>query len=393
MPSPTDNLFGKIAITRGLVTPKELLECLAAKDSLRRQGKNMMLGQIMFERGYLTKEQVVEILDTQKKAILVCGSCGTKYNVEGFQPGRKVKCRVCRTVLRVPQSVDTVRVDRVIDESPKDPLVGRTIATYRVEQKLGAGGMSSVYHVIHTGLEKKMALKIMAKDKATEEAKDRFMREARVVAKLEHKNIVGIYDVGENGEYFYLAMEYLDGKTLEDVLAEKEKLAPRDATRVVRDVALALDSAHRQGIIHRDIKPDNIMILPDGTVKVTDFGLAKAKGGRADITRAGVILGTPFFMSPEQCERKELDIRSDLYSLGVTYYNAVTGKKPFEGGKPAEIMFSHINEEPIPPNLLEPTLAYEVTAVVLKLMRKDRRERYQSPGELLAALEPLLDKL
>ena len=104
MPSPTDNLFGKIAITRGLVTPKELLECLAAKDSLRRQGKNMMLGQIMFERGYLTKEQVVEILDTQKKAILVCGSCGTKYNVEGFQPGRKVKCRVCRTVLRVPQS-------------------------------------------------------------------------------------------------------------------------------------------------------------------------------------------------------------------------------------------------------------------------------------------------
>jgi serine/threonine-protein kinase len=167
----------------------------------------------------------------------------------------------------------------------------------------------------------------------------------------------------------------------------------RDATRVVRDVALALDSAHRQGVIHRDIKPDNIMILPDGTVKVTDFGLAKAKGGRADITRAGVILGTPFFMSPEQCERKELDIRSDLYSLGVTFYNAATGKKPFEGGKPAEIMFSHINEEPIPPNLLEPTLPYEVTAVILKLMRKDRRERYQSPGELLAALDALLDKL
>ncbi|MHC5019787.1 MAG: protein kinase domain-containing protein [Planctomycetota bacterium] len=378
-----ENLFGKIAITRGLVTPKELL----------RQGKNIMLGQIMFERGYLTKEQVIEILETQKKAILICGSCGTKYNVAGFEPGRKVKCRVCRTVLRVPRSVETVRVDKVIDEAPKDPLAGKDVGVYKLEYKLGAGGMSSVYMGVHTGLEKKMAIKLLPKDRASEEQADRFMREARVVAKLEHKHIVGVYDVGENDEFFYLAMEYLEGRTLDDLLSNKEKLDPYDASTIVRDVAGALDAAHQQGIIHRDIKPDNIMIEPDGTVKVTDFGLAKMKGGRADITRAGVILGTPFFMSPEQCERKTLDIRSDLYSLGVTYYNAVTGKKPFEGGKPAEIMFSHINEDPIPPNLLEPTLPYEVTAVILKLMKKDRSERYQTPKELIDAINDILPGL
>ncbi len=392
MSAPGDSLFGTIAIKQGLITPKELLECLAAKDSLRRQGKNVMLGQIMYERGYLTKDQVLQILDQQKKAILICSSCNTKYNVEGFEAGRKVKCRVCRTVLRVPREVETVRVDRVI-EKPEDTTIGRVIAGYRVDSKLGSGGMSSVYLATHLGLEKRMALKLLPKEKASDEVTKRFVREARVVAKLAHPNIVGVYDVGETDSHFYLAMEFVEGETLEDILVKREKLPPYEATRVIRDVGRALECAHRQGIIHRDIKPDNIMLSPDGTVKVTDFGLAKMKGGRADITRAGIILGTPFFMAPEQCERKALDIRSDLYSLGVTYYNSVTGKKPFEGGKPAEIMFSHIHEDPIPPNLLEPTLPFELTGVILKMLKKDPAERYQDPTDLVQALDGVLSRL
>ncbi|MHC5038553.1 MAG: protein kinase domain-containing protein, partial [Planctomycetota bacterium] len=217
MASKSENLFGRIALKNNLVTPKQLIECLAIKDKLSRKGKNVMLGQILLEKKYLTKEEILFILKTQRKAVLECPVCKTRYNVEGFSPGRKVKCRMCRTVLEVPREPDTIVVDRTIYDAQtqvRDPLIGKVVDDYRIESKLGEGGMSKVYLARHMGLDKQIALKMLPISARTTDAqKERFIREARIVARLTHPNIVQVFDVGEEKGHLFLAMEFVDGET------------------------------------------------------------------------------------------------------------------------------------------------------------------------------------
>ncbi|MCU0722632.1 MAG: serine/threonine protein kinase [Planctomycetes bacterium] len=393
MGAKSENLFGRIALKHNLVTPKQLVECLAVKDKLRREGKDLMLGQILLERGYLTKEEVLFILKAQKKAVLECPVCKTRYNVEGFGAGHKVKCRMCRTVLEVPREPDTIVVDRTIWDSKtqiRDPMIGKMVGNYRVESKLGEGGQSQVYLACHVGLDRKMAMKLLPiSSRTTQAEKERFIREARIVARLTHPNVVQVFDVGEDKRHLYLAMEYVEGDTLEDVMTERKILPVPEATGIVHEVAQALKAAHAEGIVHRDIKPDNIMLNKTGVVKVTDFGLAITQERGKKITRVGMILGTPYYISPDQVQGRELDIRSDIYSLGASYYYFVTGRRPFEEGTPAEIMLQHIEDAPVPPDYVNPHVPREVNDIILKMMAKEPAERYQDPQALIAAVEPL----
>jgi len=396
MASKSENLFGRIALKENLVNPKQLIECLAIKDKLSRKGKDVMLGQILLGKGYLTKEEILLILKTQKKAILECPVCKTRYNVEGFSPGRKVKCRMCRTVLEVHKDPDTIVVDRTIYDAQtqiRDPLIGKDVDDYRIESKLGEGGMSKVYLARHVGLDKLIALKLLpSSSKTTEAMKERFIREARTVAKLTHPNVVQVFDVGEERNHLFLAMEFVDGETMEDVMTERKVLPVAEATYIVSEVLKALEAAHAENIVHRDIKPDNIMVSKKGFVKVTDFGLAKSQERGKKITRVGLILGTPYYISPDQVRGRILDIRSDLYSLGASYYYFVTGHRPFEEGTPAEIMLQHAEDPPVPPDYVNPQVDRASNDIIMKLLSKDPDDRYQNPEELFEAIEPLPKK-
>ncbi|MHC5077508.1 MAG: protein kinase domain-containing protein [Planctomycetota bacterium] len=393
MASKSENLFGRIALKNNLVTPKQLIECLAIKDKLSRKGKNVMLGQILLEKKYLTKEEILFILKTQRKAVLECPVCKTRYNVEGFSPGRKVKCRMCRTVLEVPREPDTIVVDRTIYDAQtqvRDPLIGKVVDDYRIESKLGEGGMSKVYLARHMGLDKQIALKMLPISARTTDAqKERFIREARIVARLTHPNIVQVFDVGEEKGHLFLAMEFVDGETMEDIMTERKVLPVAEASGIVYEVSTALEAAHAENIVHRDIKPDNIMVGKKGFVKVTDFGLAISQERGKKITRVGMILGTPYYISPDQVQGQKLDIRSDLYSLGASYYYFVSGHRPFEEGTPAEIMLQHVEDPPVPPDYVNPQIPREVNDVIMKLMMKSPDDRYQTPEDLIKVLEPL----
>ncbi|MHC4778770.1 MAG: protein kinase domain-containing protein [Planctomycetota bacterium] len=393
MASKSENLFGRIALKNNLVSPKQLIECLALKDKLSRKGRNVMLGQILLERGYLTKEEILFILKTQKKGILECPVCKTRYNVEGFSGGRKVKCRMCRTVLEVPKEPDTIVVDRTIYDAQtqvRDSLIGKVVDDYRIESKLGEGGMSKVYLARHIGLDKQIALKMLpVSSRTSEPMKERFIREARIVARLTHPNIVQVFDVGEEKAHLFLAMEFVDGETMENIMTDRKVLPVQEATGIVYEVAKALEAAHAENIIHRDIKPDNIMVGKKGFVKVTDFGLAKSQERGKKITRVGMILGTPYYIAPDQVQGKKLDIRTDIYSLGASFYYFVTGHRPFEEGTPAEIMLQHVEDPPVPPDYVNPQVPREVNDIIMKMMMKDPEERHQDPDEVLNVLEPL----
>jgi serine/threonine-protein kinase len=176
---------------------------------------------------------------------------------------------------------------------------------------------------------------------------------------------------------------------MEDIMTERKVLPVAEASGIVYEVSTALEAAHAENIVHRDIKPDNIMVGKKGFVKVTDFGLAISQERGKKITRVGMILGTPYYISPDQVQGQKLDIRSDLYSLGASYYYFVSGHRPFEEGTPAEIMLQHVEDPPVPPDYVNPQIPREVNDVIMKLMMKSPDDRYQTPEDLIKVLEPL----
>ena len=261
------------------------------------------------------------------------------------------------------------------------------IGRYEVVSELGRGAMGVVYKALDPTIGRTVALKTMRIDVhglETEDILRRFKNEARAAGVLNHPNIVTIYDAAEQDGTFYMAMEYMEGTTLHSILAEKRVLAPEEIIQISRQVCKGLDYAHSHGIIHRDIKPANIMITANGTVKIMDFGIAKAGGG---MTNTGQVLGTPNYMSPEQVKGKPLDGRSDLFSFGVMLYEMVTGEKPFVGQNVTTIIYKIVHENPIPPRDLDVTIHPGLSAVVTKALAKPPDERYQSGAELTHDLE------
>lgn len=269
-----------------------------------------------------------------------------------------------------------------------DPLIGTQVGNYRIAEKLGAGGMGSVYKAVHIELGNVLAIKVLGLGKAVgDKDRARFLNEAKALAALNHPNIVKVLDFVSQEGIYYTFMEYVEGKTLQDVLNEQDGPMPvEQAVQILAPIARALDYAHNRNIVHRDIKPSNIMITEDGRAMLTDFGIAKlAEATTVEVTRDGALVGTPTYMSPEQASAREVDGRADVYSLGVVLYRMVTGQAPFTGSM-IEIIQQHATSEPPPPSSINPKLTRRQEKCILKALAKSPDERYQRAGDLIDAL-------
>jgi beta-lactam-binding protein with PASTA domain/tRNA A-37 threonylcarbamoyl transferase component Bud32 len=259
---------------------------------------------------------------------------------------------------------------------------------YELMEKIGEGGMAVVYKTRCTFLDRWVAIKILRDQYANNpEFVDRFQREARAAARLAHPNIVSIYDVGEDQGRHFIVMEYVQGENLKDYLSRRGPLTPQTVAEMGQQVAAALAHAHCRGIIHRDIKPHNLLVSPEGQVKVTDFGIARAAAA-SSLTETGVVLGSVHYFSPEQAQGGAVDARSDIYALGVVLYELLTGEPPFTGDSPIAIALSHLDSEPPAVAELCPHVPEDLEQAIMKAMAKDPAHRYQTAGELNRALAP-----
>jgi hypothetical protein len=271
-------------------------------------------------------------------------------------------------------------------------LIGKTLGKYRIVEQLGRGGMAEVYKAYHPSLDRYVAIKLMHSFLAGEEGfVDRFRREARSVARLRHPNIVQMHDFDAEGDVTYMVMEFLEGPSLKHKLSELETqgewLTLQEAVRIIRDVGEALDYAHRREMVHRDVKPANIMLTADGGAILTDFGIVKMLSADTQLTASGAMIGTPAYMAPEQSMGAAGDDRADIYSLGIVLYQLATGRLPYDADTPMAIVLKHLNA-PLPiPSTLNPDLPEGVERVILKALAKDPDDRYQSVREMLDHLD------
>jgi serine/threonine-protein kinase len=266
------------------------------------------------------------------------------------------------------------------------------IPGYRIESKLGSGAMAHVFKARQLSLDRVVAIKILPRQLSENaEYVERFNKEGRAAAKLNHPNIVQAIDVGEAGGYHYFVMEYVEGHTLYDDLEMHKVFSEQEALRIIIQIARALEHAHKQGLIHRDVKPKNIMITKDGTAKLADMGLARvAADERTAQVEAGRAFGTPYYISPEQIRGEvDIDFRADIYSLGATLYHLLTGRVPFDGPTPAAVMHKHLKESLVPPDHINTSLSAGIGEVAEVMMAKDRNERYASTSDLLLDLEAI----
>ncbi|UAX53438.1 Stk1 family PASTA domain-containing Ser/Thr kinase [Streptomyces sp. A144] len=271
-----------------------------------------------------------------------------------------------------------------MDTTLQDPLVGQVLdGRYRVEARIAVGGMATVYRAVDTRLDRVLALKVMHPTLATDATfVERFIREAKSVARLDHPNVVQVFDQGAEGAYVYLAMEYVAGCTLRDVLRERGALRPRAALDILEPVLAALGAAHRAGFVHRDMKPENVLIGDDGRVKVADFGLVRAVDTVTSTT--GAVLGTVSYLAPEQIEQGAADPRVDVYACGVVLYEMLTGGKPHEGDSPAQVLYKHLHEDVPPPSAAVPGMAYELDELVASATARTPEIRPHDAVALLA---------
>ena len=334
-----DTIFGKMALDQGLCTNEELRHCLEEAEA--RQATNpTLLKDLLVERGYLTKTQAHRVGNAIKEA--------------------------------------------------RGSTAAHQIPGYLILGKLGAGAMAVVYKARQLSLDRIVAIKVLPK-KFTEnkEYVERFYKEGKAAGRLNHPNIVQAVDVGEAGGYHYFVMEYVEGKTLYDDLAAGKVYGEKEALDVIIQVAEALRHAHSVGLIHRDVKPKNIMINKEGIVKLADMGLARQTTDfEAAKMEKGKAYGTPYYISPEQI-RGEMDVdgRADIYGLGATFYHLVTGRVPFMADDPAEVMRKHLKEQLVPPDHINTSLSAGVSEVIEVMMAKNKKDRYSSVEELLIDLK------
>jgi serine/threonine-protein kinase len=340
----SDYTFGQIAIRENICTFEQVKECLDIQAKLRTLGiEPKKLGEILIEKGYLTPDQAVQVAKLQVQS----ASTSSKLSIPGYE------------------------------------LISR----------IGQGAMGTVYKAKQVSMDRVVAIKVLSprysKDRTFVE---RFLREARAVAKLNHENIITGIDVGEANGHHYFVMEFVDGAPVTTLMKRDGRLDEQRCLRIGLQVARALSHAHKNGIVHRDIKPENIMLTATGGAKLCDLGLAKQTKGDADVTMDGTSVGTPNYISPEQARGEDkIDIRSDIYSLGASLYHMAVGAPPFSGANPMVVMTKHVTEFAEPPKKRCPALSEGFSSLVMKMMQKRREDRPQDPEVLIHDLERLLN--
>jgi serine/threonine-protein kinase len=332
-----DSRVADLAVKRGLVDDAMTQECLRGMADARRRGESISLAGLMVRRGLITKYQASEL------------------NAAAATTGQ-----------------------------------GELIGGFRIIDKLGEGAMGAVYMAVQLALDRVVALKVLPERLAhNPEYIERFLREAKVAARLEHTNVVRAIDIGESHGKYYFAMELVEGRSLESVLRERGSLAEEEAVDVALQATHGLVCAWRNGLIHRDIKPDNLLVTYEGVVKIADLGLAKGVSSSEDkpLTQEGTTLGTPHYISPEQAMAEDVDIRTDIYALGVTLYRMLTGAFPFGGDTPVKIVTARLAADAKPVREVNPKATREIEQVVRTMMARKRDDRYPDPLVLLYDLE------
>jgi serine/threonine-protein kinase len=332
--------------------------------------------------------------------VLWCSACGQKVRAVGFRPGMAAACKKCGGPLTTampsraaaPGSPAAHPSTKKIEPTPpdEDPILGKVVGGCAIESRIGRGGMGAVYRGRHVALDKTVAIKVLPPEYlAQPTALERFQREARAAAKLEHPNVVQVLNVGNEQGYNFIVMQFVEGQSLGRLVSERKALPWQEALRFVRDAARALEAAHRVGIVHRDIKPDNILVSADGAVKVADFGLARTVDSNLTLSTTGQIMGTPDYMSPEQAQGLKTDGRSDIYSLGATFFFLLTFRKPFVADTPVAVILKHVSEPPKPARQVNPAVPEAVSRVVEKMMAKRPEDRFADCSALIGALDAL----
>ena len=339
----------------------------SAGESGSGTGFETMIGRLVVERGLVSAE---ELKDARARRELDAG-------------GNLVDSLVRAKYLTAGQME---RLQAELDSESSS----RQIPGYRIIRKLGSGAMATVFLAKQLSLDRLVAIKVLPRRLSSNSSFiDRFYKEGRAAARLNDPNIVAAYDVGRAGEHHYFVMEYVDGETVYDRIKDSKRIGDASAISIVRQVASALAHAHDVGFIHRDIKPKNIMITKDGTVKLADLGLARALSDTAAAeAEAGRAYGTPFYISPEQIRGKvELGPQADIYGLGATLYHMATGRVPFKGKSPSEVMHRHLKEELTPPDHLNPDISSGLAQIIEMMMAKVPGNRYRSAKDLIEDLD------
>ncbi|MCC6741555.1 MAG: protein kinase [Planctomycetia bacterium] len=325
-------------------------------------------------RGYCTEEQVQEGLEIQRK-----------MRDMGVNPKPLVEILLDKGYLTKDQYRDVTQ--KAVNE--KGALEKDSIPGYELLKKIGQGGMGAVFQARQLSMDRIVALKVLPPKLAKDaQFRERFLREARAVAKLNHENIIQGIDVGTANGLNYFVMEFVDGQPVSKRMTPDKPLPEKEVLSICGQIARALEHAWRHKLVHRDVKPENIMVTGEGVAKLCDLGLAKQETGDVGLTQAGLSVGTPNYISPEQARGEaDVDIRSDVYSLGASLYHMLTGKVPFEGTVPSVVMTKHITEELVPPQKHKADLSAEANAIVLRAMQKRREDRYPDPSQMAADLE------
>jgi serine/threonine-protein kinase len=340
MANSEETQLGRLVVERKLCTSDEVELVRAEQKTAAEKGTQVPLGELLIQHGFVTHTQIV----------------------------------------RLNAALD--------DDSMYRPA--QQIPGFQILSKIGQGAMAVVFKAKQLSLDRIVAIKVLPKRLSDNpEFVERFYREGRAAARLNHANIVQAYDVGESGGYHYFVMEYIDGKTVYDMIGEDKPMPEAEALRIILQAAQALEHAHQQDLIHRDVKPKNLMLTKGGDVKLADMGLAREMKDYVTATaEAGRAYGTPYYISPEQIRGEiTIDARADIYGLGATFYHLVTGRVPFDGSTPSAVMHKHLKEPLVPPDHINHALSSGVGEIIEVMMAKSPDDRYPSMTELISDMQ------